>query len=219
MSRFALALIIELLSLLAAQGAPPSSLEADKARAAVAVAVAIAALNDAKPVAIPEPMPAKPAGCGCDKCDCVKHPYERCDSPNCPANHNKSVKPAGCQCSECKCKDGDCPSRCPVASGVVVQPSVFDPYGFPSYEKFLESVKLGIGGVLSIGITDRWVGKYQTHYRVESGFGGFPDGEYDCWLQNGKPVMRLHPTSAPVQTYQPAPQYYYPAFQACTGLK
>jgi hypothetical protein len=104
MSRFALALILELLSLLAAQGAPPSSIEADKARAAVAVAVAVAALNDAKPVVVPQPMPAKPvpAGCQCGE--------------------------------DCKCKPGECPSKCPVQAVKADAPSPVGNPPSPAHE-------------------------------------------------------------------------------------
>ena len=64
-----------------------------------------------------------------------------------------------------------------------------DPYGITDYAYFHQLVVAGIRGVLVVGIEDRHVGTYAYHCRVPSGFGGLSDGEYDCFLFNGRPAM------------------------------
>lgn len=67
--------------------------------------------------------------------------------------------------------------------------TAYDPYGV-SYEKLREHVLRGHRGILTVGGTDRHVGTYQTHAHVPSGFHGIADGEYECYLENGKAMMR-----------------------------
>lgn len=71
----------------------------------------------------------------------------------------------------------------------------YDPYKM-DYPAFHEWVKKGGRGILTVGGTDKWVGTYQNHCHVASGFGGFADGEYDCRLENGRPVMSLVSTAS-----------------------
>lgn len=76
--------------------------------------------------------------------------------------------------------------------------SRYDPYGFADYGEFLKAVtRAGRHKgrfVLVVGGKDRYVGTYQEHCRVPSGFRGLADGEYDAYLLNGVPVLELRPT-------------------------
>lgn len=100
------------------------------------------------------------------------------------------------------------PGRTPGASG--------DPYGYANYSDFLEQIKVGIRGVLVIGIADQWVATYKMHCRVESGFGGLANGEYDCWMQDGKAVMELRKAvAAKPRPFRQAPTT--PAIRAPTA--
>lgn len=65
-----------------------------------------------------------------------------------------------------------------------------DPYGFKDYKDFYTHVERGGKGVLVVGIPDKYVGGYLRHCRVESGFGGLADGEYECWKEGGKPILK-----------------------------
>jgi hypothetical protein len=58
-----------------------------------------------------------------------------------------------------------------------------DPYRM-EYPAFHAWIRSGGRGVLVVGITDRYVGSYETHCWVPSGFGGLRDGEYDCFGKN-----------------------------------
>lgn len=80
-----------------------------------------------------------------------------------------------------------------------------DPYGVADYNTFLTKVERGIRGVLVVGIADKYVGSYLTHCRVPSGFGDLADGEYDCWMQDGKAVLQPR-KEGPSQTATPFPQ-------------
>jgi hypothetical protein len=63
-----------------------------------------------------------------------------------------------------------------------------DPYRM-EYAAFHAWIRGGGRGVLVVGIPDRYVGGYETHCWVPSGFGGLRDGEYDCKVLNGNCVM------------------------------
>jgi hypothetical protein len=75
-----------------------------------------------------------------------------------------------------------------------VDPAPGDPYGSSSYAEFQSKIARGMRGVLVIGIPDKWFQSYQLHYRVESGtFPGWPDGDYDCWLDSRTGELKMQP--------------------------
>jgi hypothetical protein len=83
------------------------------------------------------------------------------------------------------------------APAVTIDDRAGDPYGYASYDDFYRAVASGIKGVLVVGIEDRYVQSYTAHYRVPSGFGGFTDGEYDCYPENGVPQMQPRKAVSP----------------------
>jgi hypothetical protein len=66
-----------------------------------------------------------------------------------------------------------------------------DPYLVESYADFYRQVEGGVKGILIVGVKDRYVQTYQIRCVVPSGFSGFADGEYDCYLENGQNTMKL----------------------------
>lgn len=71
--------------------------------------------------------------------------------------------------------------------------SKYDPYKM-EYREFYVWIGSGGRGVLVVGIPDRYVGGYENHCWVPSGFAGLKDGEYDCF---GKNEMTPRKSAAP----------------------
>ena len=85
----------------------------------------------------------------------------------------------------------------------IVQPSTgtkYDPYKIVKYAEFHTWVKGGGRGVLVVGVKDRYVGTYETHCWVPSGFGGLRDGEYDCFYADGDNRMSSRKAVVPEVT-------------------
>jgi hypothetical protein len=81
-----------------------------------------------------------------------------------------------------------------------------DPYRM-EYAAFHAWIRDGGRGVLVVGIPDRYVGSYETHCWVPSGFGGLRNGEWDCFGKNEMTPRKsasAAPEVAPVQRPFPA---------------
>ena len=74
----------------------------------------------------------------------------------------------------------------------------YDPYGHGTYESFRKAVEAGGKGILIVGIADKYVGGSTVHCWVKTGWEGFADGEYDCFILNGKAVMEPRKEGKPV---------------------
>lgn len=99
--------------------------------------------------------------------------------------------------------ENKCPATFTVTNAIPVQQTPSDPYGVPDYAAFRARITGNVRGVLVVGVPDRFVGGYQFHCRVASGFAGLADGEYDCWEENGRPVMQLRSAAPGVAAPQP----------------
>lgn len=67
----------------------------------------------------------------------------------------------------------------------------------PEYAAARAEVLDGRAVVLVVGESTPWPAEYTFRRRIPS-FEAVPDGVYDCWLENGVPVMRRRP-GPPVQ--------------------
>lgn len=74
----------------------------------------------------------------------------------------------------------------------------YDPYHITYDEMYDRIAKKQLRkGIVLVGVADRYVESYQVHTVVPSGFGGFADGEYECFLYNGVPAMQLREAVSP----------------------
>jgi len=80
-----------------------------------------------------------------------------------------------------------------LATPNVTVPNVADPYEFDNYPDFRTAVRASGKGVLVVGVPDRYTGTSTVHCRVESGFRGYADGEWDFWVEGKDVWVRAKP--------------------------